>query len=322
MRTISHFFSHWQNGLGLFLVAFFIVVAVFAPQFSPQDERFPGNFRRVSGFRPSDRAPKPPEIVPPLGTMPGNIEVYHALVWGTRDALDFGLKVTLITAILGVFYGAASAYAGGWLNGLMMRVADAFLAFPVIAGVVLLQQIWMTVITKAGGVFFRGEWMTEPDQSARFAMWMLENLDPLFLTLILFSWMPYARIINTLVTTLKETEFIQAARALGGGPLRIIFQHLIPNSIAPAFVLAARDVGGVVILHATFTFIGISGGSTWGAMLVTGRDWVIGPGGGILNYWWVFLPATLALMTFGIGWNLLGDGLSELFDPHAATRRA
>ena len=87
---------------------------------------------------------------------------------------------------------------------------------------------------------------------------------------------------------------------------------------APALVLAARDIGGVVLLQATFTFIGIGGDSIWGGMLSQGRDWVIGPGGSVLRYWWVFLPPTIAVMLFGIAWNMLGDGLNDALDPQMA----
>ena len=143
---------------------------------------------------------------------------------------------------------------------------------------------------------------------------LLQRIDPVMVAFILFSWMPYARIMNTVVLRLKQTEYIQATRALGAGHATVIFRHLIPNAIAPAIVLAARDVGGMVLLHATFTFIGPGGNSLWGRLLVRGRDWVISPGG-ILTYWWVFLPATLALMLFGVGWNLIGDGLNEVLNP-------
>ena len=98
--------------------------------------------------------------------------------------------------------------------------------------------------------------------------------------------------------------------------MHIILRHIIPNSISPSVVLAARDVGSMVILQATFTFVGLAGGSVWGQMLVMGRNWIIGPGGNILHFWWTFLPATLALVFFGIGWNLLGDGINDLLDPH------
>jgi peptide/nickel transport system permease protein len=317
MKKTRPFFLQWQNILGLLLVVGFFLLAILAPFLSPDNPKSPGPFQRVEKFAITDREPKPPEAAPPLGTLPGNLDVYHALIWGMRDALKFGLQVAVFTAVIGVIYGAVSAYVGGWLNRLMMRICDSFLAFPVIAGVVLLQQLWFAAIENAGGFYYQGQWLTEPDESARMVVWLLEHLDPLLLTLILFSWMPYARLINVLVSTLKNMDFIHAARAVGAKPARIIFRHLIPNAISPAFVLAARDVGGVVILQATFTFIGISSGSTWGTMLVQGRDWVIGPGGGIFKHWWVFLPATVALMLFGIGWNLLGDGLADLFDPHS-----
>jgi peptide/nickel transport system permease protein len=144
---------------------------------------------------------------------------------------------------------------------------------------------------------------------------LLQAISPLMLTLILFSWMPYARLTNVIVITLKQVEFVQAARAIGARPSRIIRRHLIPNSVTPSVVLAARDVGSMVIIQAAFTFIGLDGSSTWGNILALGRDWILGPGGGIFAYWWVYVPATLALILFGIGWNLLGDGLSELLDP-------
>jgi hypothetical protein len=85
-------------------------------------------------------------------------------------------------------------------------------------------------------------------------------------------------------------------------------------------VLAARDVGGVVLLQATLTFIQIGGGSTWGQMLAQGRNWIIGAGGNLFRYWWVFLPATLAVMLFGIAWNMLGDSLNDVLDPTSRDR--
>ena len=135
------------------------------------------------------------------------------------------------------------------------------------------------------------------------------------ISLILFSWMPFTRLVNTLVITLKRTDFVQAARALGAGPFWIIRRHLMPHTIAPVLVLAARDVGAVVILQATLTFIGIGGNSTWGSILAIGRDWVLGPGGNLFTYWWVFMPATLAVILFGVAWNLLADGINEVSLP-------
>jgi hypothetical protein len=129
-------------------------------------------------------------------------------------------------------------------------------------------------------------------------------------------WMPYARLVNTMVLSLKNTEFVHASRALGSSSTRTVFRHVIPNSVSPAVVLMARDVGGVVILQATLTFIGLGGNSPWGDMLSQGRNWIISAGG-LLSYWWVYIPATVAVMLFAIAWNLLGDGLNDLLDPAA-----
>jgi peptide/nickel transport system permease protein len=147
------------------------------------------------------------------------------------------------------------------------------------------------------------------------------KLEPLVLALILFSWMPYARIINSNVVKLKQSEYALAAVTLGMGHSRIVFRHLLPNGIAPAIVLVARDIGSMVVLEAAFTFIGLSSGLPWGVILVIGRDWIIGPGGSPLVYWWIFLPVTLALILFGMGWNLLGDGLNDVMDPRSLHRK-
>lgn len=315
-RSLRRFSSRWQNWLGVLLVSIFILVALAAPLISPDNPKSPGPFMRVSSFSLGDREPRSPSVVPPLGTLAGQVDVFHALVWGTRGALVFGLEVVSLAAFFGSLFGAVAGYAGGGASSIMMRITDAFLAFPIIAGVVLLNQLWSSVMVAAGGIFdqFHGGWLVEPAIISPIQV-LLALVNPLMLVLILFSWMQYARITNAVVATLKQAEFIQAARAIGAKPARIIWRHLLPNSVSPSIVLAARDIGSMVILQATFTFIGLDGSSTWGEMLNLGKDWVLGPGGGILTYWWVFVPATLALVLFGIGWNLLGDGLSELLDP-------
>jgi peptide/nickel transport system permease protein len=315
-RSLKRFSSRWQNWVGVLLVGLFIMVALAAPLISPDNPKSPGPFMRVSGFGLGDREPRSPSVVPPLGTLAGQLDVFHALVWGTRGALVFGLEVVILAASFGLLFGAIAAYAGGAVNSIMMRITDAFLAFPVIAGVVLINQLWFAVTVAAGGVYnsYQNAWNAEPAIISPIQV-LVKLVDPLVLVLILFSWMPYARITNAVVTSLKQAEFIQAARAIGVRPTRIIMRHLLPNSVTPSIVLAARDIGSMVIIQATFTFIGLNGSSTWGEMLVQGKDWILGPGGGIFTYWWVFVPATLALVLFGIGWNLLGDGLGELLDP-------
>lgn len=317
MRSLRFFLSRWQNWLGLFIVLAFSVTALSAPLLSPPNDTTQGVFKKVG--RQSDKRPHPPSETAPLGTLPGQLDVYHALVWGAREAMQFGLLVALGAFVFGSLFGAIAGYAGGWVNSLMMRIADAFLTFPVLAGVVFLQQIVAMTIESLGGIYWFNndyvgrviDFQVTPPPFAVFLM----RVDPILICLILFSWMPIARLVNTMVITLKNTEFIQAARALGGGSAWVLWRHILPNSIGPAVVMAARDVGSSVILQATITFIGLGGQSAWGILLSMGRNWVIGPGGNLLATWWVFLPATLALVLFGVGWNLLGDGLHEVLDP-------
>ena len=316
MRRSRRFLSRWQNWVALILVFSFTFVSIAAPLLSPDDLKRPGPFKIVG--RSTDNQPRPPSEKAPLGTLPGQVSIYHLLVWGTRDAMQFGLVVVLGTAIIGILIGAVAGYTGGLVNRLMMRVTDAFLTLPIIAGVVLLEQLWLNAVATTRGLsaVFSGADIAQSTDSI--IQVLLRRVDPLTLTLILLSWMPYARLINTLVIRLKETDYVVAAHAVGAKPGRILFRHILPNAIAPTIVIAARDVGGFVILSATLTFIHLGGSSLWGIVLAAGRDWVIGPGGNVLSYWWTFLPATLAIILFGITWNLLGDGLSELLDPHTS----
>lgn len=327
MRGLRHFFSRWQNWLGFLLVLLFILTAIAAPLISPMDPKDPGVFKRVGHTRAErlDPKPHPPSDIAPLGTLPHQYDVFHTLVWGTRDALSFGLTVVLLSGVFGVIFGAVAGYAGGIANTVMMRVADAFLAFPVIAGVVFLQQLMAMAIEAAGGIFlfntsnpqyFGSGPLINTVGKASLIQVLLGIINPLMLSLILFTWMPYARLVNSMVISLKSTEFVQAARALGASSLRTIFRHLIPNSVAPSIVLMARDVGGIVILQATLTFIRLGGNSPWGDMLSQGRNWILSASG-MLQFWWVYIPATVAVMLFGISWNLLGDGLNDLLDPAA-----
>lgn len=318
MRRFRRFFSRGQNWIATLLVLAFFGVAIAAPVISPDDPKEPGPFMRVG--RATRGEPQPPDENAKLGMLPRGIDVYHALIWGTRDALQFGLIVTISTAIFGIFYGALSGVVSQRVRGLLMSIADSFLAFPPIAGVVFLQQLFAATVTAMGGMFFRSEYtglVIEVNGPATLIQTLIENINPLMLSLIVFSWMPYARLVNSIVLTLRQADFVQAARALGGSPFWLIRKHLLPNSIAPAMVLAARDVGGVVLLQATLTFINIGGDSVWGNMLAQGRNWVIGGGGNLLTYWWVFIPPTLAVMIFGIAWNMFGDGLSDIFDPRS-----
>lgn len=315
MRNSKRFFSKWQNWLGLVLVALFIFMAIAAPLLSPQDPNNPGVVKIVTTSR--TRQPQPPSVEAPLGTLANGASIYHFLVWGARSAVGFGLIVTLFSMFIGVVIGTLSAFSNRWINSLLMRVTDAFLSFPVIAGAVLIVQLKTILLSGAGVMTFTTMATTYSVVPENTPMWLLylQKLDPLLITFILLSWMPYARIMHAVVRRVRNFQYIEAARVSGTKPLRIISKHILPNAISPAVIMAARDVGGVVILQTTFGFIGFGGNSPWAYSLVYSRDWIISAGGRF-EYWWVFLPITLAIILFGIAWSLLGDGLNDLINPH------
>ena len=166
--------------------------------------------------------------------------------------------------------------------------------------------------------FFHNITIAAADKVPNFFQNLFLNADPIFIALILFSWMGYTRIIHSQVLQIKKEEYIKAARACGARNLRIIFKHILPNSITPAIVMATRDIGRMVVIQSSLTFIGIGGSSAWATLLNLGKNWIIGPGGNLLNRWWIFLPITLALVFFGVTWGFVGDELNHWMNPRNA----
>jgi len=257
-------------------------------------------YKRVG--RSTDRMPHPPGPDALLGTVPGQLDVFYSLVWGTRHALRFGLVVALCTGLLGVVVGSVSGYTGGTVGRVLLRITDGFLALPVIVGVGIFRQIVLLDETS----------LLNP---AAQPIVRLVGSDYTLLGFVVFSWMPYARVMSASVARLRDVDYVLAARSLGVRVPRVLFRHLLPNAIAPAVVLVARDIGGMVLLGAALAFMGIGSDSPWGQLAAIGRDYVIGAYGDLLGTWWAFVPVTVVLILFGVGWNLLGDGLNDLLDP-------
>jgi peptide/nickel transport system permease protein len=215
--------------------------------------------------------------------------------------------VSVIAAVLGIFIGAVGAYFGGRVDRLLLFLTHSFQAFPVKAVAWLIQRTWFSDIYYP----FQQLITLSPFEEILVAL----RLNPITLALIMFSWMPYARLMNTTVSQLRTAEYVTAARALGATESRIILRHLLPNAISPAIVLLARDIGGVVVLASALTFIGFGGDIAWAIMLVSSREFVLGLLGNPFVYWWSFIPIALALTFFALAWNLLGDGLNVALNP-------
>lgn len=273
--------------LGGLIVLIFALVAVAAPLIAPTTEgNLPYELPR-EGFQTT---PNPPSANHRLGTLSGQYDVFYGLIWGTRLAFEIGISVALGRAVIGVVLGLIAGHAGGWLDGMIMRLTDAFMSVPIIAAVLL---VWLLPATT----------------------------QPIILVLILFGWMPCARLIRGNVLVERSQEYIQAAISLGVPNRRIIFRHLLPNITRGVFVLISLDVGAALIWTATFYFVGLISNPSgeleadWGQMLSYSRNWIIGAPAQAFKYWYVFLPASLAIVFFSLGWSFIGDGLADALDP-------
>lgn len=285
-RIIEIVFFNPSLVIGGLIVLIFAWVAVAAPLIAPAEGDSPYQLPR-DGFQTT---PNPPSPDHRLGTLSGGYDVFYGLIWGTRLAFKTGISVALGRALIGVVLGLIAGYSGGLLDGVIMRVTDAFMAIPVMAAVLLM-------------------------------LVLLANTQAIILGLILFGWMPCARLIRGNVFVERSQEYVQAAWALGVPKWRIMFRHLLPNAMRGVFVLISLDVGAALIWVAAFYFIGLIGSpngeieADWGQILSYSRDWIVGSPSDALKYWYVFLPASLAIIFFSLGWSFIGDGLADALDP-------
>ncbi len=278
--------------LGVLIVLGFAIIGIVAPLIA-----HPGG--QDAYLMPKDGVqvePKPPTAEHLLGTTERQYDVLYGVVWGTRVAFTIGLAVTLGRVLLGVPLGLISGYYGGWLDAVIMRLTDAFMAFPIVPGTLLMLVFFGPTL---GG--------------------MTGGADRVVvLALILFGWMQYARLVRGNVLAEREKQYVEAAVAVGARSPRIIFRHILPNVPQGLFVLVASDIGGMMVLAAVFTFLGLSGYpglADWGMMLNISRNWIIGTPSNAFEYWYAYLPPSAAVVFFSIGWNLIGDGLRDVFDP-------
>jgi peptide/nickel transport system permease protein len=290
---------------GGLIILWFLVVAACSAQMAPPEGQDPTLIPRY-GFSMVPTAPSPEH---PLGLMAREYDVFYGLVWGTRTAFRIGLVVMLGRALIGIVLGLISGHLGGLADASLMRVTDSFMAFPIVAAA----MVMLTVFGTGAQTSLREPPMFVPSRQEQIIM----------ITLIAFGWMSYARLVRGNVLAERDKEYMQAAKATGIPRGRIIFRHLLPNATQGLLVLMASDVGAVVVLTTAFSFIGLvqqPGGAMkadWGQMLTAARDWIIGGPDKAFQYWYTYIPPSAAIVLFSMGWNLIGDGLRDLFDPRS-----
>lgn len=289
--------------IGVLTVLVFMVMAIGAPWIAPSQSDFPYQLPR-QGFSRTPEAPSPLQL---LGTLPGGYDIFYGLVWGTRVAFVLGLSITLGRTIIGVLLGLVAGFWGGFIDAFIMRITDTFMAFPGVSVAAVMFALFGERLNSLA-----------PQPASILGS---RNQQIIIFTLVLFGWMQYARLIRTNVMVERGKEYIRAATSIGASKIRILIRHILPNSMQGLFVLIASDIGAMVALVAAFYFIGLIGNdgsellTDWGLMLSVSRDWIAGASGNAFRYWYTYLPACLAIVTFTIGWSLIGDGMQDMLDP-------
>ena len=279
LQKLYRFFDRsWLAMTALAVLVLFVVVGSFAPWIAPQDP----NMQDLAG-----RLQPPLSEGHLLGTDGLGRDVLSRLIHGTRISLIVGFSAVLLAAVIGVAVGLVSGYVGGWVDSLLMRVVDAWLAFPF-----LLLAIAIVAVLGRG-------------------------LDNIVIALVVTGWVLYARLVRGETLSLREREFVLSARGLGASPVAIMVKHILPNCMAPILVVATLEIGVVIVTEASLSFLGLGASAaepSWGAMLADGRAY-------LTRAWWLATLPGLAIFGIVLAVNILGDALRDALDPrHESVR--
>ena len=270
---------------GTVLVILFAIVAILAPVLAPPPiPSQPYNIPR-DGFSAEPQPPGPGE---PLGTTQGQYDLYYGIIWGTRTAFKIGLIVTGLAVLIGGTIGAVSGYVGGWVDEVLQRIVEIFLAFPFLLAA-------LTLATILGAKIQNG---------------LITGM----IALIAFGWPSYARLIRGDVLSVKEREYVLAAKALGAPGWRILLTHVVPNAMYSLLVVGSLDIGTYVLTFAALSFLGVGAGegyADWGQLLSYARNWIPS----LNTHWWIVVYPGLALLLFVLAFNLIGDAFRDALDP-------
>ena len=257
--------------VGTVIVLFVIMIAILASWIAPYDPL----------RQDYDALLLPPSYHHIMGTDEFGRDLFSRVVYGSRYALMIGVAVVLLEFLVGTTVGLIAGYFGGLLDSLSMRLVDTVLSIPTL---VLAMAI--------AGAFGGGLWV-------------------MVIAIVIAGWGEFARLVRGQVLSLRGLTYIEAARALGAGHLRIIFYHLLPNGMGPVLVYMTLYMPTAILWSAALSFLGLGAQPPtpeWGAIIADGR-------GFISSAWWVSTFPGIAIMLTALGFNFMGDGLRDALDP-------
>jgi peptide/nickel transport system permease protein len=261
--------------VGLAILILLILVAIFADVLAP--------YSPVIGDLRNERL-LPPDGAHWLGTDGQGRDILSRLIHGSRLTLLVVGLVAIIAAPIGLVVGTVSGYAGGWLDAILMRITDIFLAFPKLV-------LALALVAALG-----------------------PGIENAILAIAITSWPPYARIARAETLTFRNSDYIAAVRLMGASPFRIVLRHIMPLCLSSLIVRVTLDMAGIILTAAGLGFLGLGAQPPmpeWGAMIADGRRF-------ILDQWWVAAAPGGAILIVSLGFNLLGDGLRDALDPREA----
>ena len=263
---------------GLVVIGIVVVTSLAAPwltPFDPLEQDISGARLKAPGERDAGGR------LHPLGTDHLGRDLLARVIFGAQPALLVGFAAVVISGLLGMATGLLGGYFGGWIDDVLMRLADIQLAFPFIL-------LAIAVIGVLGA-----------------------SLKTIIIVIGVSSWVVYARVVRAAVFSLREREFVQAAQALGSRDGRVLMRHILPNALTPWLVVATLDMARVIVIESALSFLGLGvqpPTPTWGGMLADGRVY-------ISTAWWLATFPGLAILITVLGINLFGDGLRDTLDP-------
>ena len=264
------FKSNYLFTFGVIICLFWIIMAIIAPFVAPSDPVVQDLTLRL-------KAPSAAHI---FGTDNFGRDIFSREIYGGRYSLLAGCLTVVIAGCIGTIYGAIAGYVGGAVDNVMMRLSEMILSFPSLILAMIINAV------------------------------MGSNLFNTMFALVIVAWPSYARVMRSVVLSVRENEYVTASEALGASRIRILLKEIIPNSITSVLIMATTDIGNQILMFSTLSFLGLGSAPPtpeWGMMVSDGVQY--------FNKFWVAGFPGLAIFTMAVGANFIGDGLRDLLDP-------